>query len=105
MSARRITLVAYCARRHGATQAISAVTPLPKVAGDERLPHIADKVHKQIQKTALVPRRKLVWRHADYIKSLWMSSRWFQPTPTQNPPPDKVASLSGNEVDGAEAVY
>ena len=43
---------------------LSGYTPYPKESKDLRLPHIANKLDKQIDKTALGATRTLKWRHA-----------------------------------------
>ncbi len=42
---------------------LTGYTPYPKQKNDERLPHVADKVHKQIQKTALGAETTVSWVH------------------------------------------
>ncbi len=42
---------------------LTGYTPYPIRNGDTRLPHIADNVHKQIQKTALGAEELIKWSH------------------------------------------
>lgn len=92
---------------------LSGYTPYPQLVNDVRLPHIAQKITAQIHKTALgaetlVPfsqTNQVDWqalRHAGYrIVALEQS-----PTSILLPnyaPPDKIALLLGEEVDGVAA--
>lgn len=44
-------------------------TPYPNT-DDDRLPHIAAKIHRQIKKTALDAENLIVWEHSDSIESV-----------------------------------
>lgn len=49
----------------------SGYTPYPKELNERRLPHISDKVDKQISKTALGAQHSVNWEHAeDVIQTL-----------------------------------
>jgi tRNA G18 (ribose-2'-O)-methylase SpoU len=49
---------------------LSGYTPYPKERNDNRLPYIADKLDRQINKTALGAKNSLKWRHAEDIASV-----------------------------------
>ena len=49
---------------------LSGYTPYPKEKNDSRLPYIADKLERQINKTALGALNSLKWRHAEDITSV-----------------------------------
>lgn len=46
---------------------LTGYSPYPLVPDDKRLPHIALKLHKQIQKTALDAQETQKWEHVDDI--------------------------------------
>lgn len=92
----------------------SGYTPYPMSDSDTRLPHIAQKIHKQIQKTALGAEETIQWQHLDSIEpvleqlkadgftvaALEQTSKSI-PLPDFNPP-DKIALIVGREVEGIE---
>jgi 23S rRNA (guanosine2251-2'-O)-methyltransferase len=93
---------------------LSGYTPYPLQADDNRLPHLAQKIHHQIAKTALGAEQSQQWRHAEDIKEVLSQLRadgfsvmaLEQSTgsvslPTYQPP-SKVALLLGSEVEGIE---
>jgi len=97
---------------------ITGYSPYPLLfdgSTDRRLPHIANKLHKQIQKTALGAETSQRWRQADDITAVLkqLSSDGYtlaaieqSLTSTRLPdyrPPDKLALLVGREVEGVEA--
>lgn len=50
---------------------LTGYTPYPMKKNDERMPHIAAKVHKQIQKTALGAEESVSWTHeADIFNAI-----------------------------------
>lgn len=49
---------------------LSGYTPYPKERNDSRLPYMADKIEKQINKTALGAENSLKWQHAEDIFSV-----------------------------------
>jgi 23S rRNA (guanosine2251-2'-O)-methyltransferase len=49
---------------------VTGYTPYPKITGDERLPHIAEKLTKQIHKTALGAENNVKWDHYSDIYTL-----------------------------------
>ncbi|HSX27633.1 MAG TPA: TrmH family RNA methyltransferase [Patescibacteria group bacterium] len=44
---------------------LSGYTPYPKFQNDKRLPHLAEKINKQIHKTALGAEKLVNWEQAD----------------------------------------
>jgi tRNA G18 (ribose-2'-O)-methylase SpoU len=93
---------------------LTGYTPYPEVANDERLPHIRDKLTRQIDKTALGAAELLSWEHAeraeDVIAQLHASG-YSVVALEQSPdsltisswtPPDKIAILLGREVEGVD---
>ena len=93
---------------------LSGYTPYPKKGNDKRLPHIADKLTKQITKTALGAEDFIDWQHADDVIALIEDLRrqGFQITALEQSPksvrltsynaPNKVAIIVGREVEGIE---
>jgi 23S rRNA (guanosine2251-2'-O)-methyltransferase len=93
---------------------LSGYTPYPLAAHDERLPHIAQKVDKQIAKTALGAEKMVKWRHRDDIEALIgeLHSDGYTIVAleqTENSvrlpdfkPPEKIAIIVGREVEGLE---
>ena len=49
---------------------LTGYTPYPFGKNDSRLPHIAQKLHKQIQKTALGAEQTVNWNYCENIDSL-----------------------------------
>lgn len=90
----------------------SGYTPYPKVANDKRLPHISEKLTRQIHKTALgaeaivpfehqpVPNFDNLRQHGYRIVGLEQDKRSI-PLP-QYRSPEKIALLLGEEVKGIE---
>lgn len=93
---------------------LTGYTPYPEAEDDERLPHIWQKMSRQIHKTALGAEKILAWEHHEDIKKLLgslaqdgyqlaaleqtakaISLRDFQPS-------GPVALIVGNEVDGVD---
>jgi len=89
-------------------------TPYPLHANDDRLPHIAQKVNKQITKTALGAEKSLNWQHQDDMTATvaklkndgYMIAAIEQSDSSQKLPnytsPDKIAIIVGREVEGIE---
>lgn len=89
-------------------------TPYPRRSGDTRLPHIAEKLTKQIHKTALDAENLVPWSHELDIMVLLstLKASGYQlaaleqaPGSTALPdfkPAEKVALLLGREVDGID---
>lgn len=93
---------------------MTGYTPYPKLSTDRRLPHISEKLHKQIRKTALGAETTQAWRQTDDIMPLLQSLRadgyviaaleqhqGSIPLPNYDAP-EKVAIIVGHEVEGIE---
>jgi 23S rRNA (guanosine2251-2'-O)-methyltransferase len=93
---------------------LTGYTPYPLCAGDTRLPHIAQKVARQINKTALGAEESVAWEHYDeiadavaavraqgYVIAAVEQTARSQSLPTYQPP-EKLALLVGREVEGVE---
>src|SRR5689334_15600463 len=50
---------------------LTGYTPYPRNEDDERMPHIARKVHKQISKTALGAEETVSWENVEDVFSLF----------------------------------
>ncbi len=95
---------------------LSGYTPYPlsETKGDDRLPHIAAKLDKQIRKTALDADKHIKWRHTAYLSQVIAELRaagWQLAAIEQADdsvmlpsfePPQKIALLVGREVEGIE---
>lgn len=91
---------------------ISGISPFPSRENDERLPHIHQKLTRQIQKTALGAEESQAWSHAENIELLLSDLKKSgyrivgleqSKSATRLPeyvPPEKVAVLLGREVEG-----
>jgi tRNA G18 (ribose-2'-O)-methylase SpoU len=89
-------------------------TPYPAAPNDERLPHIAAKLDRQIHKTALDAERLVPWTYEPDLLHLLerLCSEGFTiagleqaPDSIALPayhPPDKIAVLLGREVEGID---
>lgn len=93
---------------------IGGYSPYPKQLSDKRLPHLADKTHHQIQKTALGAEISVKWKYVDSIEDCLeqLQSSGFiiaalEQTAeaiklNQYSPPQKITLFVGNEVGGLE---
>ena len=93
---------------------LSGYSPYPLSADDERLPHLAQKIDKQIAKTALGAEKFVAWQHEPDITRTIMGLRAEgftvaaleqAPNATKLPdfqPPAKLALVVGREVEGIE---
>lgn len=93
---------------------LSGYTPFPKMADDPRLPHLAEKIDKQIHKTALGAEGLQAWRHVENIGEVLAELAKAgctlvaveQAKDSIKLPdfavPGKVALLVGREVEGVE---
>lgn len=95
---------------------LSGYTPYPfdQMRHDDRLPHIARKVHTRISKTALGAEQSQVWQQADDIGAVldrlaadgYRLAAVEQSSDSialhQYQPADKLALLVGREVEGVE---
>lgn len=93
---------------------ITGYTPYPKLVSDTRLPHLAEKTHAQICKTALGAEILLPWEHISDVHTVITELRsqgytiaGLEQTPgsTLLPSfrsPDKLALVLGSEVTGID---
>lgn len=93
---------------------LTGYTPYPLNAGDERLPHLAQKLNTQISKTALGAERSQAWQHTasveaaiDELKRNGYDVVALEQAPQSVALPDfqpaaKTAILVGREVEGLE---
>lgn len=93
---------------------LSGYTPFPLGSGDNRLPHIAHKLHKQISKTALGAESSQAWKHFETFKEVlaFLKNEGYHLAAVEQStqaillpdfnPPQKLALLVGREVEGVE---
>lgn len=93
---------------------LTGYTPYPRQKNDERLPHIAAKMHRQIQKTALGAEATAAWEHCQDIEGVIKTLQAADFTIAgleQNrnsidltawSPAPKVALIVGRETEGIE---
>ncbi|HUP26296.1 MAG TPA: TrmH family RNA methyltransferase [Candidatus Limnocylindrales bacterium] len=93
---------------------LTGYTPYPLIGSDERLPHIALKSHRQIEKTALGAELTLPWRHrheiltaiAELRQAGFVVAGLEQTAQSINlttwVPPQRVAIIVGRETFGME---
>ena len=93
---------------------LTGYTPYPKTLNDTRLPHIATKMHKQIQKTALGAEETQNWEHSSDIftvidglkKDGYLIAALEQTSTSKNltdwQPVNQVAIIVGRETEGLE---
>ncbi len=89
---------------------LSGYTPYPKVKNDPRLPHIADKITRQIHKTALGAELLVPFEHHDTLDMGTLDLAGYRIVALEQAknstnlrnytPPDKIALLLGEEVHG-----
>ena len=91
---------------------LTGYTPYPSVAGDTRLPHLANKIDRQINKTALGAQESVDWRREQDIFELFktLNSDGYslvalEQSPKSIPldkfqPTQKLALIVGNELGG-----
>ena len=94
---------------------LTGYTPYPAAAQDSRLPHVRDKIHKQIHKTALGAESSINWQHSASLEPVLQSLRQNNFTIAcleQSPQslwlsnyqaPQRLALIVGREVEGLEA--
>lgn len=94
---------------------LTGYTPHPLQKNDSRLPHIANKVHKQIQKTALGAESTVRWEQSDDVFDVirQLKSDGFTVCAVEQDssaedmttwkPPSKVALVVGRETKGIES--
>lgn len=93
---------------------ITGYTPYPSLEKDDRLPHIHQKLTRQIHKTALGAELSVNWQQKDDIHDLisTLKQDGFEIAALEQSdasvqlntytPPDKVALLLGREVEGID---
>lgn len=93
---------------------LSGYTPHPEHANDRRLPHEAQKLTKQIQKTSLGAEQMVKWEHHTQLEPVLAKlkkDKYFLAAVEQTEdakslpkyhPPQKIALLVGREVEGVE---
>jgi 23S rRNA (guanosine2251-2'-O)-methyltransferase len=93
---------------------LTGYTPYPLTQSDDRMPHIAAKVAKNISKTALGAEETVDWQHGDDVMAIIdkLRSDSFVVCALEQADgsisirdyttPDKVAVLVGREVEGVE---
>lgn len=94
---------------------LTGYTPYPKEASDVRLPHIAAKISRQIEKTALGAEKTVRWKHVhtameaiSELQEMGFTVTAIEQDASSRPlpkfiPTDKVALLVGREVEGIES--
>lgn len=94
---------------------LSGYTPYPLKTSDERLPHLAQKLDKQISKTALGAEKTQQWEQSSQVETVIQKLRAdgyrivaLEQSPHSIPlptyaTPEKIAILVGREVEGVEA--
>lgn len=93
---------------------LTGYTPYPQMTADDRLPHMAAKISRQIQKTALGAEQHIHWEHAPTIfpildllehdgYEMCAVEQAENSVPlTDFKPGQKVALIIGREVEGIE---
>lgn len=92
---------------------LTGYTPYPLAPNDQRLPHLALKITKQITKTALGAENSVAWQHADIEAALaQLRTEGYQLAALEQAPgsialpdfkpPQKLAIVVGREVEGLE---
>lgn len=87
-------------------------TPYPKTSADQRLPHVSEKIHAQIHKTALGAEKSIAWEYVEDIQlvlrqlkdqSIPVAALEQSPRASNLPgfkAPEKLALVLGEEVHG-----
>ena len=93
---------------------LTGYTPYPKSADDDRLPHVANKIHAQINKTALGAEDSVKWQQStnileviERLRSDGFEILALEQTEHSVPLPElkvheKIALIVGREVEGIE---
>jgi len=93
---------------------LTGYTPYPLAPDDDRLPHIAQKVDKQIAKTALGAEKTIKWQHRENVAHLideLHREKYLIAALEQGPEavklstfhaPERLALIVGREVEGVE---
>ncbi|MEI9914382.1 MAG: TrmH family RNA methyltransferase [Candidatus Saccharibacteria bacterium] len=94
---------------------LSGYTPYPKTSNESRLPHLADKLDKQISKTALGAQNSLKWQRIEDLAQVVEELKYKDYTIVgleqdkksidilEYSAPNKIALIIGNEVTGLQA--
>ena len=92
---------------------LSGYTPYPTHANDSRLPHLAEKLTKQIHKTALGAERLVPFEHVPQLDIDALKKDGYEIVALEQAtdsislstykPPNKIALLIGEEVEGISA--
>lgn len=93
----------------------SGYTPYPTIDGDTRLPHFADKLTRQIHKSALGAETSMPFEHHETPPLTELKAAGYEIVGLEQDEraimldtyhaPDKVALLLGNEIDGIYPEY
>lgn len=93
---------------------LSGYTPYPTFVGDNRLPHLANKLTKQIHKTALGTEQNVPFKHYDDLET-WLDDNHLPIYALEQSnqsidisrfkPPAEFALLLGEEVAGIDSRY
>lgn len=91
---------------------LSGYTPYPKLPNDNRLPHIADKLHHQIHKTALGAEELVAFEYQEEVDIAQLKSSGYQIVALEQADssiplnaykaPEKMALIIGEEVNGVD---
>lgn len=93
---------------------LTGYTPYPQHANDERMPHVAAKIGKQMNKTALNAEQMVPWQQSDALEPVFEKLKTegytiaaIEQSGTAISLPDykptqKIALLVGREVEGVE---
>lgn len=93
---------------------LTGYTPYPFMKNDTRLPHLAQKLDRQIAKTALGAEQSQPWEHVEAIEPLLRDLKRqgfvlaaLEQTPNSQPLPEyrapqQIAIIIGREVEGLE---
>jgi 23S rRNA (guanosine2251-2'-O)-methyltransferase len=91
---------------------LSGYTPYPKLPNDNRLPHIADKLHHQIHKTALGAEGLVAFEYQEEVDIAQLKSSGYQIVALEQADisiplnaykaPEKMALIIGEEVNGVD---
>jgi 23S rRNA (guanosine2251-2'-O)-methyltransferase len=93
---------------------MTGITPYPIASDDTRLPHIAEKLTRQIHKTALGAEQTIVWQHFEDVDEVLAALKQddYRCVALEQAadsvdlpsfkPPEKLALIVGREVEGLE---
>lgn len=94
---------------------LSGYTPYPKLESDTRLPHFADKITRQIHKTALGAETTVAFEHTEEPPIAALKADGYSVVGLEQDErsvmlpdykvPNKVALILGNEIDGIYPEY